>query len=65
MIRTVDTDAVVLAIANFYKISVSELGIAFGTGKQLGYIPVHTIAHIMTPLARGLPFFHAVTGCDT
>ena len=66
MIRTVDTDVVVLAIANFYKISVSELWIAFGTGKQLRYIPVHTIAHIMMPLAlEGLPFFHAVTGCDT
>ena len=63
MIRTVDTDVVVLAIANFYKISASELWIAFGTGKQLRYIPVHTIAHIMTPLAReGLPFFHSVTG---
>ena len=33
MIRTVDTDAVVLVIADFYKISVSELWIAFGTGK--------------------------------
>ena len=66
MIRTVDTYVVILAIANFHKINVSELWIAFGTGKQLRYIPGHTIAHIMTPLAReGLPFFHAVTGCTT
>ena len=50
MIRTVDTDVVILAIANVYKIRVSELWIALGTGKQLRYIPVHTIAHIMTPL---------------
>ena len=66
MIRTVDTDVVILAIANFYKISVSELWIAFGTGKQLRSIPVHTIAHIMMLFAREeLPFIHAVTGCDT
>ena len=34
MIRTVDTDVVVLAVSNFYDINPRELWIAFGTGKN-------------------------------
>ena len=48
------------------KLNVSELWIAFGVGKNFRYIRTHSIAMAMGPeKASALPFFHAVTGCDT
>lgn len=44
LIRTVDTDVVVLAIAFFQTLSCAELWIAFGTGQHYRYIPVHKLA---------------------
>ena len=66
MIRTVDTDVVVLAISAIGKVSVSELWIAFGTGKSFRYLEVHEIAKMLGPeKSAALPMFHAFTGCDT
>lgn len=66
MIRTVDTDVIVLAIANFKKIGCQELWIAFGVGKHFHYIPIHFIvSSFNNDVCESLPFFHAVTGCDT
>lgn len=45
---------------------VYELWIAFGTGKNYSYKPVHKIAAFLGPQkARALPIFHSLTGCDT
>jgi hypothetical protein len=66
LIRTVDTDVVILAIAFYYQLSCDELWIAFGTGKHLRYISVHGTAIALGPQhSLALPFFHAFTGCDT
>ena len=41
------------------------LWIAFGTGKNFRYIPVHDIAKAIGPRkSQALPMFHAHTGCD-
>lgn len=66
MIRTVDTDVVVLAVAHFQDLpNIQQLWIAFGTGKDFRYIPIHEIASALCPqMAKGLLFFHAFTGCD-
>ena len=66
MIRTVDTDVVVLAVAHFQGLpNIEQLWIAFGTGKDFRYIPIHEIASALCPqMAKGLLFFHAFTGCD-
>ena len=65
LIRTVDTDVVILAIAFAQKLDVEELWIAFGVGKQLRYMPIHKITSSLTiQQCEGLPFFHALTGCD-
>ena len=40
-IRTVDTDAVVLAVASFSKIAPDELWVAFDVGSSFRYIAVH------------------------
>ena len=67
VIRTVDTDVVVLAIANVHKLDVDELWIAFGVGKHMRYLPIHNITQssLSREQCEALPFFHAVTGCDT
>ena len=66
MIRTVDTDVVVLALACFHRLQMSNLWIAFGTGKQVRYIPIHLLATYLGPdRCLALPFFHAFTGCAT
>ena len=66
MIRTTDTDVVVLAVANIQNVSASELWVAFGVGKNFKYIPAHDVAHRMGPRsAAALPMFHAFSGCDT
>jgi len=45
MVRTVVMDVVVIAVAKFQYISLSELWIEFGVGKCLKYLPVHDISH--------------------
>ena len=58
LIRTVDTDVVIL--------DVEELWIAFEVGKHLHYLSIHKIASSLnTEQCEGLPSFHALTGCDT
>ena len=69
IIRTVDTDVVVLAVAYFQDLeNIGNLWSAFGTGKDFRYIrvPVHELARSIGPdMANGLPFFHSLSGCDT
>lgn len=43
MIRTVDTDVVVIAIALRDRLLVNEVWLAFKVGKNFRYIPVHDI----------------------
>ena len=67
MIRTVDTGVVVLALSVYHQTQPDELCIAFGTGKQLRYVPVHQVALVAIGHAKSkaLPLFHSLTGCDT
>ena len=65
LLRTVDSDVVVLCVAVVAKVDVRELWIAFGTGKHIKYIPAHEIAASLGPnKSQALPMFHAYTGCD-
>ena len=65
-IRTVDTDVIVLAVAAAERFSIDELWVAFGTGKSFRFLAVHDMAQALGPdTCRGLPAFHAFTGCDT
>ena len=65
-ICTVDTDVVVLAIAAAQQLSIGELCITFGVGKNFQFIAVHEIALALGPeQCVALPVFHAFTGCDT
>ena len=66
MLRTVDTDVLVISVGCMDKLNVKSLWIAFGTGKQFRYIAVHELSRSLGPhKSRVLPLFHAITGCDT
>ncbi|KAG7160196.1 hypothetical protein Hamer_G012740 [Homarus americanus] len=68
LIRTVDTDVVILAVglANERSEVLDELWLTFGTGKNRRYIAAHQIAKALGPeKSRALPVFHAITVCDT
>jgi len=66
VVRTVDTDVVVLAIAFHDKIKCTELWIAFGTGRHFRHISIHDLASALGPQRScGLPVFHSLSGCDT
>lgn len=65
-IRTVDTDVVVLAITSAQRLGITELWVAFGAGKNFRLLPIHELANALGPQrCIALPFFHALTGCDT
>ena len=66
LIRIVDTDVVVLAVAYAAKMGIEELWVAFGVGKNYRNIAAHRIAtHLGPDMCAALPFFNAVSGCDT
>ena len=65
MVRTLDTDVVVIAVAKFQYVFLSELRIEFGVGKHLKYLPAHDISRsIGEGKSQALLAFHAFTGCD-
>ena len=65
-IRTVDTDVVVLAMAAAERLSIDQLWVAFCTGKSFRFLAADEMAQALGPdKCRGLPAFHAFTGCDT
>ena len=70
MIRTVDTDVIVILIGHFYSIvdhyPDADLWVAFGTGKHFRYYHLNTICGCLgRKQSRCLPPFHAFTGCDS
>ena len=67
VIRTVEADVLVLAVSVYEQLQeeMEELWLDFGAGKNRKFFPIHeTLEHIGECKARGLPFFHAFTGCD-
>ena len=66
MLRTVDTDVVVLAVSLANKLAFDNLWVAFGTGNNFRYLDASAIAqHLGDDKSAALPAFHALTGCDT
>ena len=53
LIRTVDTDVVVIAVSAVHNLNIICLWVAFGVGKTFIYIPVHEIALHMGPSKSG------------
>ena len=65
-VRTVDTDVLVLAVTAAQRLSITELWVDFGTGKNFRLLAAHEMARALGPdRCIALPMFHAFTGCDT
>ena len=67
MIKTVDSDVVVTAIADFHqKVSLNEIWVEFGVAKLLRCIRIHQIAKTLGPDQSLVVFlfFHAFSGCN-
>ena len=63
MIRTVDTDVLLLSVSLYERLGLEQLWVDFGSGKHRCYLPIHHM--ILDPVKRdGLRFFFAFTGCD-
>ncbi len=66
MIRTVDTDVVVLAVTAAGRLDIEELWAAYGTGKKIRLLAAHEMVVALGPnKCQRLPFFHALTEYDT
>ena len=66
VVRTVDSDVVVLCVHFFLTLNLTELWVCLGSGKKVRDIPIHEIcAQIGPSKSLALPLFHAITGCDT
>ena len=67
LIRTVDTDVVVLAVFAIRQLTAGcELWLAFGTRKSFLYLAAQQIAVCLGPeRSCALPMFHTLTGCNT
>ena len=70
MVRTVDTNVVAVCMGRFYSIFEIfpdfNLWIKFGSGKNLQTFHINRLCeHFGKSVSKGLPLFHAFTGCDT
>lgn len=65
LVKTVDTDVVVLAITFFDILGVKELWVELGASKKKRCFPAHDMwMRLGGEKARALAAFHAFTGCD-
>ena len=69
-VRTVDTDVVVILVATFYDLIVTQplidIWVAFGMGKNYRFYHINAIcASLGEQQSRALPVFHSFSGCDT
>ena len=66
VIQSSDTDVLLLCVTDNDEIECDELWFRTGVKDRLRYIPAHKIAAGVGPLmCKGLPAFHALTGCDS
>ena len=65
LVRTVDTDVVVLAVSTANKLTCEQLIVLFGTGKTFCNLDAtHMTRKSGNDKCNALPAFHALTGCD-
>ena len=70
LVRTVDTDVVVILIDKFHHLLTLNLSakiwVAFGMGKTFAYLDINSISRALgKQKSLALPVFHSFIGCDT
>ena len=61
IVRTVDTDVVVLAVSVFEQLGIDEFWLDFGVGKHLKYIASHLVAQAIGRRKSKYLVFHSST----
>ena len=66
IIRTVDSDVVVLALHAFPMLNLTHLWIEYGVGRHKRFLPIHQFAEKLgNNVCGGILFWHAFTEYDT
>ena len=66
MIKSNDTDVVVIATGMFWQLELEELNVTFGRGKDHKIIPIHRISNTLgIEKCTSILLFHSLTGCDS
>ena len=70
LVSIVDTDVIVLLISVYFQLndafSEFNVWVRFGTGNHMKFYDINSICeHLGEVKSKGLPFFHAFSGCDT
>ena len=70
LVRTVDTDVVVILIGKYHSLTsqhqMQAIWVAFGIGKNFMYLDVNAICQTLgNERSSALPIFHSFTGCET
>ena len=66
LVKTVDTDIIIIAIARFKEIGCETLYVEYGKTDKLKIYAIHDIVReLKEDIVDALPFFYALTGCDT
>ena len=56
----------VFALYHFYGLDVNELWMEYGVGQHKRWPPIHEYAKCLEEeICRALPFWYAISGCDT
>ena len=67
VVRTVDTDVVVIALGCFHQLQDKKIWVESGVQSKnnLTYISINQLSEQLgEPLCKALSFYHALTGCD-
>ena len=70
MVRTVDTDAIVILIGIMHTFTAlyptADIWAAFGSGRNYRYYHINLMVQLLgRQKACALPLFHSFSGCDT
>ena len=61
-----DTEIAVFALYHLYGLDVNELWMEYIAGQRKRWLPTHEYAKCLgEEICRGLPFWYAISGCDT
>lgn len=66
MIKTVDSDIVIIALHAFFTLNLDQLWVDYGVGKNRRFLAIHDLAiQLGEEMCAGILFWHSFTGCDT
>ena len=70
LVRTVDTDVIVILAGHFFQLQSMyeelDIWVGFGTGKYFRYYYLNKICEDLgKQKCQALPFYHSFSGCDT